>query len=565
MIEFPCGTGVERTEELADGRASLLVRQSRVVEDGGSLLVCSFVGANVADVTTTLVKSINEDRHRVHLCGGDPCEKGLEEELIHIPMVRWFKVGGFTRDYLPLWGEALLKEVVDSQSAPKRGRAPPPSKPGEGRAKATPKAPARRRTTKPAKEDEVKKREKAGREPTYAALKSKLEELKKRDLGRRKPKETKEIGKDFDLSEAEEEEESSNSSCAVVESHLETGNRMPRMPTALALMDRAAEKDTRGITMRDRSRDREKKSRGGAEAQLLAMAVQRDGAQGGSRQQKRRKKKNKGSKREKDKESKEDRSRKKKDKRKKKRKKKKKRRGDGDSSPSSSEESSESGESSISSSSSLLAPLQKRSRESPGGVLRMLVKHARMVMDQSATVDVGDGGSVTSGVKLTSYFALMLRPYHSSSSRDMKELFGLATCMDLLREGKLGALGDSLASRFIAIQTAMADGSWKAAQYLEMHPLEAPSPAPAPLLLQARRHARLVRKSQDVDDGVRRGNYRTHEWRSSYQQEEKGKGKGKGKDGKGKGKGRGYGGAGGWQQGGYWKGNQNWWEDKRDR
>ncbi len=379
----------------------------------------------------------------------------------------------------------------------KERKAPPPSKPGEGRAKATPKAPARRRITKPA-------REKAGREPTYAALKSKLEELKKRDLGRRMPKETKEIGKDFDLSEAEEEEESSNSSCAVVESHLETGNRMPRMPTALALMDRAAEKDTRGITMRDRSRDREKKSRGGAEAQLLAMAVQRDGAQGGSRQQKRRKMKNKGSKREKDKESKEDRSRKKKDKRKKKRKKKKKRRGDGDSSPSSSEESSESGESSISSSSSLLAPLQKRSRESPGGVLRMLVKHARMVMDQSATVDVGDGGSVTSGVKLTSYFALMLRPYHSSSSRDMKELFGLATCMDLLREGKLGALGDSLASRFIAIQTAMADGSWKAAQYLEMHPLEAPSPAPAPLLLQARRHARLVRKSQDVDDGGRR-------------------------------------------------------------
>ena len=348
-----------------------------MVEDGGTILACSFIGSNVADVATALVKSINEDRHRIHLCGGDPCEKALDEKLVHIPMVRWFKAAGFSRDYIPLWGEVVLKEVVDSQAAPKRRRTPA-SKPGEGRAKATRKAPARRRVTKPSKEDEARRKEKPGREPTYSALKSKLEELKKRDLGRRTSKGVGQTGKDCNPTDVEEEEESSNSSCAVVESQLETGSRMPRMPTALALMDRTSEKDTRGITTRGRSRGRAKKSRGGAEAQLLAMAVQRDGAQGGTRQQRKRKKKSGGGKREKDKESKEERSRRRKDKKKKKRRKKKKRKGDGDSSPSSSEESSESGESSVSSSSSLLAPLQKRSRESPGGVLRMLVKHARM-------------------------------------------------------------------------------------------------------------------------------------------------------------------------------------------
>ena len=118
---------------------------------------------------------------------------------------------------------------------------------------------------------------------------------------------------------------------------------------------------------------------------------------------------------------------------------------------------------------------------------------------------------------MTSYFSLLLRPYYSSASRDMKELFLLATAIDELRQGRLGTLGDSLASRFIAIQTAMSDGSWKSAQFLEMHPLENNSPAPMPLLLQARKHAKVVDRSLRVDEGGRRGNWRNQDTRGHWQ------------------------------------------------
>ena len=224
------------------------------------------------------------------------------------------------------------------------------------------------------------------------------------------------------------------------------------------------------------------------------------------------------------------------------------------------------------SSSSLLAPLQKKSKQDPGAVLQLLLKHAKQLMDQDAAVDTTAASGVLGGVRMTSYFSLLLRPYYSTASRDMKELFLLATAIDELRQGRLGALGDSLVSRFIAIQTAMADGSWRSAQFLEMHPLENNSPAPMPLLLQARKHAKVVDRSLRVDDGGRRGNWRGSDPRGQWQQEEKGKGKGgKGKDKgkKGKGKGRDSWGSGG--QGGGWNNwnnqynaNQDWWNSKKD-
>ena len=147
----------------------------------------------------------------------------------------------------------------------------------------------------------------------------------------------------------------------------------------------------------------------------------------------------------------------------------------GGSDPSSSEETegsyrtSQSGEEDDESSSAeMLGPLQKRSARKPGAMLKMLVDHARAVMDQSALVSTGDAG-VTTGVKLASYFSLMIRPYHSSTSRDMKELHHLSVCLDQLRGGDLGGLGDSLASRFLAVHTVVNDGTWRSAQYLEMN------------------------------------------------------------------------------------------------
>ena len=48
----------------------------------------------------------------------------------------------------------------------------------------------------------------------------------------------------------------------------------------------------------------------------------------------------------------------------------------------------------------------------------------------------------------------------------------LAICLDELRGGDLGKLGDSLASRFLAIHTAVNEGNWRSAQYLELLPAD---------------------------------------------------------------------------------------------
>jgi len=93
-----------------------------------------------------------------------------------------------------------------------------------------------------------------------------------------------------------------------------------------------------------------------------------------------------------------------------------------------------------------------------------------MLVDHSL-VSTG-GGRMTARVKLTSYFNLVIRPYHQSSSRDMKELHHLAVALDELRGGQLGQLGDSLAARFLATHTAVNEGHWRSAQFLEIHPLE---------------------------------------------------------------------------------------------
>lgn len=171
------------------------------------------------------------------------------------------------------------------------------------------------------------------------------------------------------------------------------------------------------------------------------------------------------------------------------------------------------------------------------------------------SVDTEESKDITRGVKLSSYFSLMLRPYYSTSSRDMKELFHLANCVDQLRSGQLGLLGDSLASRFLAIHCAMVEGTWKSAQYLELNPLDAPTSAPTPVLLEAKRHAKLIYKSQSHESYKKNS-----EWDWKGGEERKGKGKQKGKKG-GKGKWRSGNGRGDWDN---WQ-KDSWWERNRDK
>ena len=92
--------------------------------------------------------------------------------------------------------------------------------------------------------------------------------------------------------------------------------------------------------------------------------------------------------------------------------------------------------------------------------------------------------------------------------------------------------------------------------YLELNPLDAPNSAPTPILLEAKRHAKLIYKSQN-HDGQRRWN----DWEWKGEENPKRKGKGKGKKGKGKWRsGNGSGDWGNWQRGSWWDANR----DKKD-
>ncbi len=154
-----------------------------------------------------------------------------------------------------------------------------------------------------------------------------------------------------------------------------------------------------------------------------------------------------------------------------------------------------------SSESEVTAPLKKRSLKHPGSILKMLVSHAREALDQSAVVEMDSGSAVTGGMKMATYFNLLVRPNFNQGSRDLKEMHLLAICIDQLRSGQLKPLADSLSARFVALHCAAVEGSWTAAKHLELHPLEPVQSAPTEVLLRARKHAKLIQKSHGTDEG----------------------------------------------------------------
>ncbi len=239
------------------------------------------------------------------------------------------------------------------------------------------------------------------------------------------------------LSGSEEHEDGDELNSEDWETGLRTGSGLTPQTTVLALRDRAEVEGTRdGMVKKERGRKRVKKIKkeerlkSRPSSALLAAAEQVEER----KKQERRKKKSKKSKGGREVKALVDLLKGKK----KKSRGKKDPSSSGDSSSSSDEDSDQDEESD---SSEMLAPLQKRSSRKPGTVLKMLVKHARSTLDQSSAVDVDQKGSLTSGIRMATYFNLMIRPYHSSGSRDMKELHYLSIAMDELRQGLLGKLG----------------------------------------------------------------------------------------------------------------------------
>eukprot|EP00438_Fugacium_kawagutii_P000234 Skav212279 [mRNA] locus=scaffold732:326080:334230:- [translate_table: standard] len=144
------------------------------------------------------------------------------------------------------------------------------------------------------------------------------------------------------------------------------------------------------------------------------------------------------------------------------------------------------------------APLRKRAAKNPGSVMQMLIKHIQDQMDLNSMVDEGvhRGDALVGGIRVSSYFSMLIRPYFPQGNPLLRELFSLAQTIDLLRSGRLSEAGDSLAARFVSVHTALTEGNWATAAHLEMHPLEPVSSTSTATLLEAQRHRRLVLKSQ---------------------------------------------------------------------
>ena len=203
-------------------------------------------------------------------------------------------------------------------------------------------------------------------------------------------------------------------------------------------------------------------------------------------------------------------------------------------------------------------PLRRRATRSPGSVMEMLIKHAQDQLDRGSLLEAeGARPGLTSGVKVGTYFALLIRPYYPAGSPLLRELYALGQAIDLLRAGRLAETADALAGRFVAVHTALAEGNWATASQLELYPLEPIQSASVATMLQAQRHKKLVQKSQGVTTGRwGGGNY--------------GKGKGGGwneKGRKGDQKGKTKGGGRGAGKGANWpgkKGDSNPWKETQE-
>lgn len=203
-------------------------------------------------------------------------------------------------------------------------------------------------------------------------------------------------------------------------------------------------------------------------------------------------------------------------------------------------------------------PLRKRALREPGSVMEMLVKHAQLQLDRGALLETeGAQPSITTGVKISTYFALLIRPYHVAGSPLLRELYALGQAIDLLRMGKLPETADALASRFIAVHTPLTEGSWTTASRLELFPLEPIQSANTATMLEAHKHRRLVMKSQGLPTSLTW-------WPGTGRGKGTGAGtKGKKGDQKGRG-GRGKGKGAKEQSWGAPKGDQNSWRENKE-
>eukprot|EP00435_Cladocopium_sp_Y103_P061842 s163_g23.t1 len=513
---------------------------------GGKVLGCESE-SHLAELVGALTSGY------VHLCSEDPCAANEAEDLVHATCIRLWRLATFEANYLSKGGKALLTKsknaaLREATKAPRGTSAGPKRKPaGKVSTKRTRPADT---AIEISEGEEADSGERAEPNVSHAALRGLLKETRERILGggekRRRTTGEASSGGAGD----------GRSSAALGENRLVAGTALRpghMTPLSLAQSEGTNEGGVRKLKKR-------LETRSDARSQLLAQALQAGDLR--ESEMKNRREKSNDRQLQKLKEMLEDQLKQKKKKsRRRSRGRSRRRRDDSRSSgrrmkpdPDGGPGDSGSGGSSTSSRSSRRRrrrrdrsesdsdlsyepPLRRKATKSPGSVLEMLVKHAQDQMDRGALLE-GEGASAgaTSGIKIGSYFALLIRPYYSHNSPLVRELYALAQAIDLLRAGRLPETGDALASRFIAVHTALGDGGWQTASQLELFPLEPVQSATVSTMLQAQRHRRLVQKSQGyvpsrwTGSGAGKGKPNSNSWSEKGKKGDlKGRGRGKGK------------------------------------
>ena len=184
---------------------------------------------------------------------------------------------------------------------------------------------------------------------------------------------------------------------------------------------------------------------------------------------------------------------------------------------------------------SLLPPLKKKSEKEEGSVLELLIAQIKLRLNELGGAAEHENPVLQGTRVLTYWHTLTHSGGVNAQNRDGREMFLLANCMDLLRIGRLGRLGDALAARWLALEQAGLDQNWTAARHLEIFSPDHTTAAGPAVTLAARKLSRLMDKVTAKEGrpprGQKGGQGHIGRTRSEPWQDKGGKGKG-GKDAK---------------------------------
>ena len=502
--------------------AAFLVEETWVASDGGLGVKSKFIGARFPGTQKTMSSLVNRQKQYLHICRAGPVECTVQEEtMIHIGCLRWFRPSRFEASYLTSSGKRTLSEVRRwrEQQEELAGNIPAPARTPSGKGGATPPLAGvgDRSTSRLAARDALGAG--SGKGATKTSLEDTLARLRARvvtppgggtGLGVGKG----DAGPSLLVDRMDGSHGTSLSAQEGLGPSLATAARRDLgLPPGNASGGERGGRDGKDKKAMVPVRDMSARSLGKlVVAKMTEAAASRLGGSSKRRKSRRRSRKRSRSRR-------------------------RRRR---TSSSRSSRNSDRSNSSSSDSATRMEAPLARMARRNPGSVLGMLLQRIQEELDVLSTGTPG-GGSVMQASRVVSYLQQVIRPKHGMGwTRDLREMLSLAVVIDKLRQGQVAEAGDVLAARFLAIETAMNDGSWTAAQHLELAAPEAYGAVTPGVLLKTRKHAvSAARASGAYPPGPWKG--KGYHLDKGYKGYYKGKPKGKwelhkGDDAEGKGK-----------------------------